>query len=74
MSSLIQTILSASESHRVSLAARGLYHRWGITPRPEDDLVVRVVYTMLAGNASVLKISGWRGMIKGNLGIFFYNH
>ena len=35
-SSFIQTILSASELHRICLTARGLYHRWGITPRPED--------------------------------------
>ena len=34
-SSLIQTILSAMESHHVSLSARGLYRRWGLAPRPE---------------------------------------
>ena len=38
--SLIQTILSVPESHRFLLAvrlARGLYRRWGISPRPEDN-------------------------------------
>lgn len=36
--SLIQTILSVPESHRFSHVSmgRGLYRRWGITPRPED--------------------------------------
>ena len=37
LSSSIQTILSASESHRINLTARGLYHRWGLAPRPEDS-------------------------------------
>src|SRR5699024_1702334 len=37
--SSIQTILSAPESHRVSTLAggRGLYRRWGISPRPETN-------------------------------------
>ena len=41
-SSFIQTILSASESHRIGLAARGLYHRWGLSPRPEDFIFFTV--------------------------------
>ena len=43
----IQTILSASEFHRVCLSARGLYHRWGIAPRPEDFYsIYSIVYTL----------------------------
>ncbi len=51
-SSSIQTILSASEFHRVSrrnyTASRGLYRRWGITPRPEDiySVVLNLLYTL----------------------------
>ncbi len=36
LSSFIQTVLSAPELRRICLAARGLYHRWGIAPRPEE--------------------------------------
>jgi len=35
-SSFIQTILSVTEFHRISHMARGLYRRWGLSPRPED--------------------------------------
>ena len=35
-SSSIQTLLSAPESDRFGLSARGLYRRWGISPRPEE--------------------------------------
>ena len=37
-SSSIQTLLSTQELHLVSLSARGLYRRSGITPCPEDPL------------------------------------
>ena len=36
ISSFIQTVLSAPELQRVCQKARGLYRRWGISPRPED--------------------------------------
>jgi hypothetical protein len=36
--SFIQTILSVSEFHRFGPKARGLYRRWGLTPRPEADI------------------------------------
>ena len=40
--SLIQTILSVPELHRFLRlnAARGLYRRWGLAPRPEDKYAV----------------------------------
>src|SRR5699024_756984 len=39
--SSIQTLLSAPEFHRVSTLAggRGLYRRWGISPRPETNFL-----------------------------------
>ena len=36
ISSSIQTLLSVLEFHQVSINARGLYHRSGIAPCPED--------------------------------------
>ena len=55
----IQTILSASESHRVCLAARGLYHRWGITPRPENRCsLVGCKYTRLSLRCQVPDLTG----------------
>ena len=51
----IQTILSASESHRVCLAARGLYHRWGISPRPKENSVVTMLYHVMWKNARILR-------------------
>ncbi len=44
LSSFIQTILSAPESNRICLAARGLYHRWGLSPRPEDYSIYETNY------------------------------
>ena len=44
-SSLIQTILSASEFHRTGSAGAefaGCDRRWGIAPRPEDPIFVRI--------------------------------
>jgi len=36
--SSIQTVLSAPESDRICLSARGVYRREGISPCPEDYL------------------------------------
>lgn len=60
--SLIQTILSVPELHRFLrlLAARRLYCRWGIAPRPEDSLFgcsLVTVYTM-AGHIATIFFSG----------------
>ena len=37
--SIIRTIPSVAEFHRINRfsTARGLYHRWGISPRPENS-------------------------------------
>jgi hypothetical protein len=51
-SSPIQTILSALESNQINLSVRGLYRRWGITPRPEDYSIKFIItegYTSVNG-------------------------
>ena len=49
VSSLIQTILSAPETHRINLSARGLYRRSGIAPCPEEYLIFHRYYTAMRG-------------------------
>ena len=39
-SSFIRTVPSASELHRICQKACGLYRRWGISPRPEDNFII----------------------------------
>ena len=70
LSSLIQTILSVPEFTRsdvtgsATYVGRGLYRRWGITPRPEETILkLWTLYPYFAGfsrgifekNAQVIK-------------------
>ena len=45
-SSSIQTILSAPESDRINLSARGLYRRQGLAPCPEDLIQLIIQFIM----------------------------
>ncbi len=48
--SFIRTIPSVTEFHRISRfsTARGLYHRWGIAPRPENfiDFIIILAFDL----------------------------
>ena len=61
-SSLIQTILSVLELHQINrpFAARGLYRRWGLAPRPEDIVssCLKALYDRPAENATP-NFRGW---------------